>query len=465
MNKNLLAALLGAAVSIQAVAATGASTSLPPYLTPVAPGVEFVSILGAGEAAESGRPGGSYRMAGSPDGLGAYDNGDGSFTVLMNHELGRSSGAVRAHGGRGAFVSQWTVRKRDLRVLGGQDLIKAVQLWDTGKRAYAKAEENAFSRFCSADLAAPSAFYNRESGKGWREGRIFMNGEEDGRGGPRGFAHLVGGTRHGMSYELPRLGSHPFENLLASPQEQDKTIVAATEDGGANKVYFYVGEKQARGNPVERAGLNNGRMYELRIEGYTGDDPETGFKAGSFSLAAEGGTSLARPEDGAWDTVNPNRFYFATTANFKGNSRLWEVTFHDIRQPERGGTVRVLLDGAKTGMKMLDNLAVDRDGNVYLQEDAGNSAHLGQVWMFNPGSGAFTLLARHDPRFFMRGGADFLGEGEESSGIIEVSELFNGVEGYDTGRNRYFLLAVQPHNALPDELVEGGQLLLMRVAR
>ena len=34
-------------------------------------------------------------MVGIPDGLGAFDNGDGTFTVLMNHELGNTQG-VRA---------------------------------------------------------------------------------------------------------------------------------------------------------------------------------------------------------------------------------------------------------------------------------------------------------------------------------------------------------------------------------
>jgi len=294
---------------------------------------------------------------------------------------------------------------------------------------------------------------------------------------------MIGSRQQGMSYELPRMGSHPFENLLASPYEQDKTIVAGTEDGGANKVYFYVGEKQGQGNPVEQAGLANGRTYELKIEAYSGDDPATGFKSGTFSLVSEGGTSLARPEDGAWDTLNPNRFYFVTTANFKGNSRLWEVMFTDIKQPERGGTIRVLLDGAATGVRMLDNITVDKEGNVYLQEDAGNNAHLGQVWMFNSGSGALTSLARHDPVFFLKGGAKtetalldaefgikepdlfMLTEDEESSGIIEVSELFRGVDGYDTARNRYFLLVVQAHYPLAGEAVEGGQLLLMKVAR
>jgi hypothetical protein len=37
-----------------------------------------------------------YRMVGIPDGLGAFDNGDRTFTLLMNHELGSTLGAVRA---------------------------------------------------------------------------------------------------------------------------------------------------------------------------------------------------------------------------------------------------------------------------------------------------------------------------------------------------------------------------------
>lgn len=463
LNAKALAALLWAAVALQAVAATGPSSSAPPYLVANAPGVEFTSILIAGDAAESGR--GGYRMAGIPDGLGAYDNGDGSITVLMNHELGRGIGAVHAHGSAGAFVSQWKIRKHDLRVLEGQDLIQKVMLWDDKARAYAEGAGAGFSRFCSADLAAPTAFFNRKTGKGLKDARIFMNGEEDSRNRPRGFAHLVGGRWHGTSYELPLLGNHPFENLLASPYEQDRTVVAATEDGGDNKVYFYVGEKQVKGNPVEQAGLANGRTYELRIEGYTDDDPDTGFKSGAFTLVAEGGTALARPEDGAWDSLNRNRFYFVTTANFTGNSRLWELVFNDIKQPERGGSIRVLLDGARTGVMMMDNIAVDGEGNVYIQEDVGNNPHLGQVWRFNPDSKALTSLARHDPRFFQKGGAEFLSQDEESSGIIEVTGMFKGVAGYDAVRNRYFLLVVQAHYPMQGELVEGGQLLLMKVPR
>ncbi|HLL88087.1 MAG TPA: hypothetical protein VK324_02175, partial [Tepidisphaeraceae bacterium] len=64
-----------------ALAATGPSTTQSPYVTPRAPGVTTTSILSVGDGV------GGYRMAGVPDGLGAFDNGDGTFTVLMHHEL------------------------------------------------------------------------------------------------------------------------------------------------------------------------------------------------------------------------------------------------------------------------------------------------------------------------------------------------------------------------------------------
>jgi hypothetical protein len=63
------------------------------------------------------------------------------------------------------------------------------------------------------------------------------------------------------------------------------------------------------------------------------------------------------------------------------------------------------------------------------------------------------------------GGPQFLTQDEESSGIIEVTSLFDGVAGYDPGNFRYFLLDVQAHYPIAGELVEGGQLLLMKAAR
>lgn len=483
MKMIMLAAALCSAFSLNIHAATGPSSSASPYLVPVASGVSFTSILSAGDRVK-GKNKNAYRMVGLPDGLGAYDNGDGTISVLMNHELSGAAGGVRAHGAKGAFVSLWKIRKRDLKVLGGEDLIQTVMLWNG--TAYRAAANEAIKHLCSGDLPAKSAFFNRASGKGFNAGRFFMSGEEIGGTG-RAFAHLAQGNQRGTSYELPRLGHAAWENLLASPFEQDKTIVAGMDDSSLNtsRVYFYVGNKQASGNPVERAGLANGVRYALAIEGFATEDSINGSNPipngliARFSLVvATGGSGLNRVEDGAWDTRNPRRFYFVTTASFTGNSRLWRVTFDDITHPENGGEIKILIDGAaiENGPRMMDNLTVDTAGNIIIQEDIGNQTPLGKIWKYDTHS-KLTQLAEHDARRFVADAiADIDGTGskqsdEESSGVIEVSDLFKGVQGYDTKHYRYFLLNVQAHYssvngvALEAELLEGGQLLLMRLAR
>lgn len=461
-------------VAPAAAQVTGPSTSVTPYLVPTAPGVEFTSILSVGDTARRKHKGDdSYRMVGIPDGLGAYDNGDGSFTVLMNHELGASAGVVRAHGGKGAFISKWQIRKSDLKVLNGEDLVRRIYLWNGS--SYAEATDAVFARLCSADLPAASAFFNPASGLGLSEGRIFMNGEENGPSG-RVFAHLIRGVGNTASYELPRFGKASWENAVASPFAQDKTVVAGLDDGsiGASKVYLYVGDKQAHGNPVDRAGLTNGQTFQVAIAGIAAKEDEIvqgDRSARAFTLVASGGTGFNRVEDGAWDPRNPNVFYFATTASFTGNSRLWRLTFNDVRTPEAGGLIEVALDGGSTvgsGPKMMDNLTIDGDGHVLLQEDPGNQAYLAKVWKFNPVNRELRELAAFDPGRFTAGVTGFITQDEESSGVVEVTDLFAGVTGYDTAAYRYFLLDAQVHKniaAAEPELVELGQLLLMRVAR
>lgn len=61
-----------------------------------------MSDVQVGDSAANG-----YRLVGIPDGLGAFDNGDGTITLLVNHELGSTKGVVRSHGSKGAFVSKW----------------------------------------------------------------------------------------------------------------------------------------------------------------------------------------------------------------------------------------------------------------------------------------------------------------------------------------------------------------------
>lgn len=436
----------------------GPTTSESPYLVPVAAGVEFISILTVGDKVpNSDKVNESYRMAGIPDGLGAYDNDDGTIAVLMNHELSDMVGAVRRHGNKGAFISMWQIRKTDLTVLNGSDLINNLNVTDP--------EKTALNRLCSADLAAPTAFFNSRTGLGFNDGRIFMGGEEAGKTG-RAFAHIATGPHKGTTYELSALGKASWENLVASPHEQDKTIVAGLDDAGYNKVFFFIGEKQKEGGPIERAGLAHGTKFAMKIDGYSGDHPATGFKSGRFSLIDDThGTVLARPEDGAWDTTDPNRFYFVTTHSFPGNSRLWQITFDDITNPIAGGVIKVLLDGVVRGPKMMDNITIDRAGNLIIQEDPGNQAYLAKIWSYTPATDTLTELAQHDPARFTPGVSDFTPD-EESSGVIDVTTMFRDVRGYDTEKFRYFLLDVQARTPVDGaELVERGQLLMMKVAK
>src|SRR5262245_30928581 len=143
--------LLGTAT--KAFAQRASITTVRPYALPSTNGVAIQAILTAGEAAENG-----YRMVGIPDGLGALGNGQ-TFTLFMNHELTSTAGSsgpgiVRAHGSSGAFVSKWTIERRTLRVLAGEDMTPSpslVQQWDPAGQKYFSGT-TAWGRLCSADL-------------------------------------------------------------------------------------------------------------------------------------------------------------------------------------------------------------------------------------------------------------------------------------------------------------------------
>jgi hypothetical protein len=452
-------------------AATGPSSSQSPYVLPSQPGVVTKSVLTVGDSVNLKPDGTPYRMVGIPDGLGAFDNGDGTFTVLMNHELGGTAGAVRAHGARGAFVSKWTIRKDDLSVVAGEDLIKQVALWDIDAAAYDDpATGTVISRLCSADLPLPSALFNPATGNGYDE-RIFFDGEEV--AGGRAFAHLMSGT----SYELPWMGKASWENILANPGTGDKTVVAGLDDTTPGQVYVYAGDKKSSGGPVERAGLTGGNLYGIKVTGLP-NEPGEGIPAGTpFTLhdfgdasaksaqeiEQEGAdndvTSFLRPEDGAWDPKRPSDLYFVTTATFGGNSRLWRLRFYDPGNPAMGGVIDMLLDGTEEGgtgerYHMLDNMTINGRGQLVLQEDPGNQEYLARIWLYDIASDRLTEVAHHDPaRFDPPNPA--LTQDEESSGVIDVSAILG---------SGWYLLDVQAHyNPGDAELVEGGQLLAMHI--
>jgi hypothetical protein len=509
---------------------TGPSSSATPYLTSTNPNVQFTSIMTVGDAING------YRMVGIPDGMGAFDNGDGTLTLLVNHELGGTisgagaatpAGVIRAHGSPGSFVSRWVIDKSTLEVVSIQDFLAngtSVYLSNnnpsagTAHTAYLAAATTVISRLCSADLAPVSA-YQWDDGMGTVYGtssRIFQSGEESGgiatsttsgNLGPEGTVHFgrqfafvatddpnTALNEAGTAWELPHGGLFAWENNLANPLPQRKTIVMGMDDGSpTGQVYVWVGDKQTTGNVVERAGLTkqsaSDNMYVVRVNGLTPDGTGATNETlstplgGTFTLEnegdvsgltfagfeslsdAKGGTQFLRPEDGQWDPDNPSDFYFVTTSNYDqtkdgvgstiGRSRLYKLSFTDIAHPELGGTITALLDGTEAG-NMFDNMTVS-NGKAILQEDPGNQQHLGKIWEYDIATDTLTELAQHDRARFGDVGVPAtapFSQDEENSGVIDVSAIFG------TGT---YLLNVQAHYNIGDpELVEDGQLLIMR---
>jgi hypothetical protein len=486
----------------------GPSSSETPYVTPVAPGWEVVSLITVGDMPKFS----NYPMVGIPDGMGAvsgkFNDRTGDYvadrafmTVFMNHELGNGVGSVRAHGQTGAFISQWTLHVNSLTVTRGQDLIHKVMTWNPASNGYADTTgATAFSRFCSADLPGRSAFYNPRSRKGYKE-MIFMNGEETGSEG-RAFAHIVSGPDKGTTYELPYLGKFSWENSVAHPNAGDNTIVIGLDDSTPGQVYVYVGEKRRHGNPMEKAGLQGGKLFGVKLPGVPF---ETGVLGGKFMLedvsdlalgtgaALQTGsrarliTEFARPEDGAWDTRNPRVFYFVTTGATNAllgtatqNARLYKLTFDSLDNPS-GGAIEMVVDRSELddvdvesdprplATAMFDNITVDEAGNVLIQEDPGNNIYAALTWKIDPSKPKFKANGKINPKFaeviFTSDRNRFAppvspyNADEENSGIIEVTDIVRRARWAEPFR-RYYLGVMQAHYPNGD-LVEGGQLYLM----
>ena len=506
--QSLLACAAVATCATQAQAARGPSTTTDPY-TGIFSGNSTIqnitSILTVGDSVNKTGGGGSYRMAGIPDGLGAYDNNNGTFTVLMTHEtsptytFGSSTltTPTRDHGGNGSFISEWIINKNDFSVVSGGDLMKEVKLWDSANSTWNTVTDvnvKTFSRLCSADLATPNAFYHANSGMGTTN-RLFMAGEEsssttyliNGQSIAKGIAAVATGADKGNAYILPWATTNAsevgWENLMANPNSGTKTVVMGTSDGGKNGVWMYVGQKTNSGTDVEKAGLLGGNMYRIAVGGATTNTETTGagtngygiglgtntgnplVKAtNSFTLinsatSTNEGTKFLRPEDGAWSLTDASKFYFVTTSGVTsggGRSRLWEMNFSDIHNDhEQGGTIKMLLDGTEGG-EMFDNMTVDIDGNIILQEDPGNNARLARMWKYNTISGSLEAIMAFNQSQFLSGESNFITQDEESSGVIDITDILNKGDG-----SRYYLYDAQIHARVNDPgLVEGGQLMV-----
>ncbi len=464
----------------------GPSSSAASYLINLEPNVRIEALLTAGTTI------GGHIYAGLPDGMGVIDNGT-TVTILQNHEIPSGNGAVRAHGSNGAFVDEIVVSKATHEVLSVNDLGTTVYQDNDGDGTYTQTTTS-ISRLCSGDLADVSAFYNSATGLGTQD-RIFLTGEESGTNG-RGFAFVASGSEKGNVYELPGFGNTSFENAVANPWSGDKTVVMLDNDTSpAGQVYMYVGTKTNTGTEVQKAGLVGGKLYGVVASGIgaINDTSTTSGResaltspptSGNFTMVeikddthataatmtgaqietaaiTAGVSGFWRPEDGAWDPTNHNKYYFVTTANATSPTRLWSLTYTDATNPEAGGTFKMEFQGTPGVQVMFDNIGIDATtGHVLLNEDPGNYKGHASVWDYNPANGSIVQIARLDPALFGDGdGANNTiaptaphTNDKETSGILDVTSIFGDADTHA------YLVDVQDHYATGvPATYEGGQ--------
>jgi Alkaline phosphatase PhoX len=492
-----LAGMLTLAITAIATAApagtsTGPNTKTDPYVLPVGDGVSVKSLLTVGDGAASN----GYEMVGIPDGLGLVHSKPGTrdFTIFMNHELRGNQGVARRHGKIGAFVSEMEIDSDTFEVEKGGDLIDpGVRYWNYVTQSYGAtpspagvnprdptdtfaAQTAEFWRFCSSSITEWGQLYNQASKKGY-EGQIYFANEENGDEG-----RVFGVTTSGQAQQLPRLGLASWENNVPAHNDGDTTVVIGNEDGASGQLWIYAGEKQKAGNAFARAGLTNGASHVLDLADETvstdvqfratyGKGVPVEFTLGDEELAdaAAKSLSLNRIEDGAFDPRRPNDYYVLTTEGAPGvvpsepsvtrdGGGLWRIRFEDVDHPELGGTIELLLDGSEAPyLNKPDNLGIDTKGNLLIQEDPGGNTQLARIVAYDVDTGDRGVVAEFDPAIFRTGGAKFLTQDEESSGIIDARKAL--------GRG-WFLFDAQVHKAFPDAAkVEHGQLLALHIAK
>jgi len=505
-------ALSGAAVAQN----IGPSTTTEPYVLPTRAGVTTTSILTTGDKI------GDYRMVGIPDGTGAWNENHKTFNFVSNHELGRTVGNVRAHGSKGAFVSRWEIERGTLKVLNGRDHLTGANDVHTWSDHLYVSGTTAFERLCSADLPRQSAFSRGSFGTSHR---IFLSGEETSppftADHGRAFAHVLTGPGKNQSWELPRLGKMAFENAVASPYRQEKSIVMLHDDAGRetnvtpattvcktlgqtgcvdapSELYVYIGTKQRHGNDIERAGLTNGYLYGVRVldKGAVVKGENKDFVFGSsspvtsarfelhnfFDVSGMTGveiqdeairnevTQFIRIEDGAWDPRRgkERNYYFVTTGRITTSdttwrpSRLWRLRFDDIRDPVKGGSIEMLISSTFNA----DN--VNDPG--YQMFDNMTIDRRGRIVLQEDVGGNNRLgriyvygIDSGKLELVAQHNPKFFKPGEP--GFFTNDEESSGV--IDASRilgDGWFLLTVQNHKASTDpELVEGGQFIAMYI--
>ena len=287
-----------------------------------------------------------YTPTGIFDGLGAYDNNDGTYTVLANSELGNTAGVPYLVNGvalTGARISKFIVQK-DVDNNASNGFQSAVISGGIGYSSIVDAAGNpvtsasqlngGFARFCSGSFEAANLF---GQGRGFVNA-TYLTGEESSEG-----LFYALDTKGDTIYALPGLGRGGWETATQVDTGSNNTVGVLLMDDNTAPIYLWVGTKAAATDPdfLKRNGLakEQGSLYTWvpSATASIGMDLGTAGVPDSADLANFG---LGKTASGSWVLVGSgtevagwNQATLLANANAKGAlqlSRLEDVNINPL---------------------------------------------------------------------------------------------------------------------------------------
>ena len=269
-------------------------------------------------------------------------------------------------------------------------------------------------------VLAQRVYWDRLDGIVWTPWKTLLTGEEmRPERQPSVPDPRVPQAQAGLMYELdpvtgddvplPALGARAHEGMRIDPQGNVYGISETAPSTVINNVprpggYIF------KFVPDRRGDLSEGQLYALRITGPTGDrtgeavwiplDREAVQIDADAAATAAGATGYARPEDVELATSTGNNrggagiLYVAVT----DEHRVLRV---DLREPQGGSTheTAFVSDYVRQGVNAPadftnpDNLALDKNGNLYITEDTATPPGM-DVWVAVTAGGAQLAAAR-----------------------------------------------------------------------
>jgi hypothetical protein len=425
-------------------------TARPPMLKPIAPGIQITPFLTAGDTV------GDYQFAGTPDGMGALDNGDGTFMLLVNHEWARGGNLADA------MVSKLTVDRKTLHVTAGEYLVN-------GSEGY--------KRFCSATLVGKETGFDAP---------LFLTNEE-GTDGKRGGIVVAIDPLSGKVTDLPHLGHFPHENTTAVPYK-GKVVLISGDDSWPGELFMFVADSSAdllsgKGQLyVLKADDKEGKPIQFENQLTKGDSIPATFvpvsqdankDASALAAAVEkmGAFKFVRIEDSEYDRNDPTTVWFATTGRsdatdprtrkpYDARGALWNVRLDPV-DPTKATLSLVLRGDQGDDILNPDNVATSQNSVILLEDinDELRGKHPGRVLRYDLKTKTITVLAEVVQK-------DFDGKAipDDKPGAWESSGVINAFDLLGDGT---WIINVQAHTLQTKQLGgtdAGGQLLVIQAA-